>query len=194
MIVGAPFVPVESLFFLRVILKDVSLPLEEWGFFADCKNFLREVEINDCHTRHMEYTRSGSDILVRLDPGEEIHASLKELTNVLGFDAAAITSGIGRTRDNQYGYMNGEGVYQRRPLNPPSELVSLSGNIARTEMGDPFTHIHCCWSDDDNNVHAGHMFQSTVHVVAEIHIRVMDHASMTRCPLAELELLGLEFD
>ena len=111
----------------------------------------------------------------------------------LGFDAAAITSGIGRTRNNQYGYMNEEGVYQRRLLDSPSELVSLSGNIARTEDGKAFTHIHCCWSDDDNDVHAGHMFQATVQVVAEIHIRVMDHALMTRCPLADLELLGLQF-
>ena len=47
----------------------------------------------------MEHTRSGSDILVRLDPGEEIHTSLKQLANDLAFDAAAITSGIGRTRD-----------------------------------------------------------------------------------------------
>jgi len=92
----------------------------------------------------MEHTRSGSDILVRLDPGEEIHASLQELADDVGFDAAAITSGIGRTRDNQYGYMNAEGVYQKRPLDPPSELVSLSGNIARTEQGGAFTHIHCC--------------------------------------------------
>ena len=136
----------------------------------------------------MEHTRSGSDILVRLDPGEEIHAALQELADDLGFDAAAITSGIGRTRQNQYGYMDEEGVYQRRLLPPPSELVSLSGNIARTQDGGAFTHIHCCWSDDDNNVHAGHMFESTVHVVAEIHIRVMDHAMMTRCPLADLEL------
>ena len=142
----------------------------------------------------MEHTRSGSDILVRLDPGEEIHTSLKKLADDLGFDAAAITSGIGRTRENQYGYMNSEGVYKRRHLESPSELVSLSGNIARTESGGAFTHIHCCWSDDDNSVHAGHMFESTVQVVAEIHIRVMDGATMTRCPLAELELLGLKFE
>ena len=141
----------------------------------------------------MEHTRSGSDILVRLDPGDEIHAALKELADDLGFNAAAITSGIGRTRDNQYGYMNEEGVYQRRPLDPPSELVSLSGNIARTKDGDPFTHIHCCWSDDDNNVHAGHMFQSIVHVVAEIHIRILSKVIMTRCPLPDVELLGLKF-
>ena len=98
--------------------------------FAGLKKIVREVEINGCDTRHMEHTRSGSDLFVRLDPGEEIHASLKELADDIGFDAAAITSGIGRTRNNQYGFMNGEGVYQRRPLDSPSELVSLSGNLS----------------------------------------------------------------
>ena len=142
----------------------------------------------------MDHTRSGSDILVRIDPGEEIHATLQKLADDLGFDAAAITSGIGRTRNNQYGYMNEEGVYKKRLLERPSELVSLSGNITRTENGDSFTHIHCCWSDDDNNVHAGHMFEATVHVVAEIHIRVMEHASMMRYPIDGVELLRLEFE
>ena len=141
----------------------------------------------------MEWTRSDEDLFVRIDPNEEIHTSLQALADKLGFDAAAITSGIGRTRENIYGYMDEEGVYQRRSLSNPSELVSLSGNIARTEDGKAFTHIHCCWSDDDNNVHAGHMFQSKVHVVAEIHIRVLSKAIMTRCPLADLELLGLQF-
>ena len=56
------------------------------------------------HTRYVvDYTRSGSDLFVRLDPGEEIHAALKMLADDLGFDAAAITSGIGRTRDNYMG-------------------------------------------------------------------------------------------
>jgi len=141
----------------------------------------------------MEWTRSGEDLFVRIDPNEEIHKSLQNLADEIGFNAAAITSGIGRTRENQYGYMNEDGVYQRRDLSPPSELVSLSGNIARNQQGEAFTHIHCCWSDDDNNVHAGHMFQATVHVVAEIHVRILTEAIMTRCPLEKFELLGLEF-
>ena len=90
--------------------------------------------------------------------------------------------------------MNEEGVYKKRLLESPSELVSLSGNIARTENGESFTHIHCCWSDDGYNVHAGHMFEATVHVVAEIHIRVMEHASMMRYPIDGMELLRLEFE
>ncbi len=147
----------------------------------------RRIQIN------MEWTRSGEDLFVRIDTDEEIHATLQSLADEVGFDAAAITSGIGRTRNTLYGYMNEEGVYIRRNLDSPSELVSLSGNIARTEDGKAFTHIHCCWSDDDNNVHAGHMFQSVVHVVAEIHIRILTKAIMTRCPLPDVELLGLKF-
>ena len=141
----------------------------------------------------MEWTRSDEDLFVRLDPGEEINTTLLKLADEVGFNAAAITSGIGRTRENLYGFMDEQGVYQRRPLDNPSELVSLSGNIARTQDGKAFTHIHCCWSDDDNNVHAGHMFESIVHVVAEIHIRILSKAIMTRCPLPDVELLGLEF-
>ena len=141
----------------------------------------------------MEWTRSDEDLLVRLDPGEEIHSTLQQLADDVGFNAAAITSGIGRTRNNIYGYMNNAGIYIKRELENPSELVSLSGNIARTQDGKAFTHIHCCWSDDDNNVHAGHMFQCVVHVVAEIHIRILKHAIMTRCPLPDVELLGLQF-
>lgn len=141
----------------------------------------------------MEWTRSDEDLFVRLDPGEEIHSTLQKLADEVGFNAAAITSGIGRTRENLYGYMDEQGVYQRGPLDNPSELVSLSGNIARTQDGKAFTHIHSCWSDDDNNVHAGHMFESIVHVVAEIHIRILSKAIMTRCPLADVELLGLQF-
>ena len=77
----------------------------------------------------MEWTVSGEDVFVRLDPGEEIHASLGSLADKIGFNAAAITSGIGRTCENVYGFMNNDGVYIKRQLVNPSELVSLSGNI-----------------------------------------------------------------
>ena len=87
----------------------------------------------------MEWTRSGEDLFVRIDPNEEIHTSLQSLADQVGFDAAAITSGIGRTRETIYGYMDEDGIYQRRNLDDPSELVSLSGNIARTQDGKAFT-------------------------------------------------------
>ena len=103
----------------------------------------------------MEWTISGEDLFVRIDPGEEIHASLQALADQIGIDAAAITSGIGRTRENTYGFMNAEGVYITKSLNSPGELISLSGNISRTEDEKPFTHIHCCWSVRQNIIGPG---------------------------------------
>ena len=140
-------------------------------------------------------TETGNAYTVTITDSSVFSPALNTLDGktTVAINAAAITSGIGRTRNTLYGYMNEAGVYIRRDLVEPSELVSLSGNIARTQDGKPFTHIHCCWSDDDNNVHAGHMFQCVVHVVAEIHIRVMTQAIMTRCPLPDVELLGLQF-
>ena len=90
----------------------------------------------------MEWTRSGEDLFVRLDPGEEIHASLQALADEVGFDAAAITSGIGRTRNSTYGYMDDDHVYHRATLEAGAELVTLQGNLARRDNGDAFNHLH----------------------------------------------------
>jgi len=142
----------------------------------------------------MEWTRSDDDVFVRLDPGEEIHASLQGLADELGFDAAAITSGIGRTRNSTYGYMDDDHRYHRVTVEGSSELVTLQGNLARRETGEAFTHLHATFSDDDLKPHAGHMFAATVHVVAEIHLRILSRAMMTRCPLENSEFVALKFD
>ena len=142
----------------------------------------------------MEWTRSGDDVFVRLDPGEEIHASLRSLADEVGFDAAAITSGIGRTHASVYGYMDDDHRYHRVTIEGSSELVTLQGNLARRENGQAFTHLHATFSDDDLTPHAGHMFEATVHVVAEIHLRLLPHAVMSRCPLENSEFVALKFD
>jgi len=141
----------------------------------------------------MEWTRSGEDVFVRLDPGEEIHASLQALADEVGFDAAAITSGIGRTRQSTYGYMDDDHRYHQVTIEGSSELVTLQGNLARRETGEAFTHLHATFSDDDLRPHAGHMFAATVHVVAEIHLRMLPEAIMTRCPLENSEFVALSF-
>lgn len=142
----------------------------------------------------MDYVRSGDDLFIRLDPGEEIHTTIRAIADKEGINAGAITSGIGRTQNNVYGFMDADHVYHRWNLEPASELVSMSGNLARTESGDAFTHIHATFADDDANVHAGHMFEATVAVVAEIHLRVMTNVPMTRCHVEGSELLHLRFE
>ena len=143
---------------------------------------------------YMEWTRSGDDLFVRLDPGEEIHASIRSLADEIGFDAAAITSGIGRTRENIFGFMNDNHIYHKKTITPSTELVTLQGNLARLEDGSPFTHIHFTISTDDGVTHAGHLFESIIHVVGEIHIRILSKSIMTRCPLENSEFVALKFN
>ena len=139
----------------------------------------------------MEWTRSENDLFVRLDPGEEIHTSIRALADEVGFDAAAITSGIGRVRQTIYGYMDDDHVYHRNTIEEGAELVTLQGNLARREDGSAFTHIHGTFSDDDLKPAAGHMFESVVHVTAEIHLRIMPDAIMSRCPLENSQFIAL---
>ena len=122
----------------------------------------------------MDYRRIGRDLFVRLDKGEEIHESIRSLSEQ-GITAAAITSGIGRIRGTVIGYLDSKGVYQKVTLDEPMELVSMQGNLAPGPEG-PFTHIHLVVSDDEHIVHGGHLFEATIEVTAEIHMRILGEA------------------
>ena len=144
----------------------------------------------------MEYTRSGSDVFMRLDEGEEIHTSIQAICKSEGISGAAITSGIGRVRDTDIGYLDDQNVYQRIIRKEPHELLSLQGNVSIFE-GEPFTHLHVVLSDNDHKVHGGHLFASTIHVVAEIHLRVLEKnlsVPMTRCSIVGSEFKPLNFE
>ena len=144
----------------------------------------------------MEHTRSGSDIFLRLDPGDELHASIQEVCQSEGVSGAAITSGIGRVRDTDIGYLGDDGIYQRVVLPEGNELLSMQGNVSVLD-GEPFTHIHIVLSDDDHDVHGGHLFSSIVHVTAEIHIRILEknvRVPMTRCSVPGSEFKPLSFE
>ena len=139
----------------------------------------------------MEWTTSGDDIFLRLDPGEEIHQSLQKVADALNLNAAAVTSGIGRVRASVYGFMDDDHVYHRRTIEGGAELVALQGNLARHEEGHPFTHLHAVLADDDLVPAAGHLFEATVHVTAEILLRRMDAALAMRCPLENSQFTAL---
>jgi|TARA_B000000475_G_C15970861_1_gene436993 predicted DNA-binding protein with PD1-like motif len=119
----------------------------------------------------MEFTRVGEDILLKLNPGEEIHSSIQSLHDH-GIECAVITSGIGRCHNIEIGYLGSDRVYQKTMHHNSMELLSTQGNLAPGPDG-PFTHLHVVISDDDNIVHGGHLFSATVSVTAEIHLRVL---------------------
>ena len=98
----------------------------------------------------MEYQRFGRDLLVRLDKGEELHDAIRSLSNH-GISTAAITSGIGRVRGTEIGFLDSNGIYQKMKIEEPMELLSMQGNLAPGPDG-AFAHIHIVASDDDHVV------------------------------------------
>ena len=123
----------------------------------------------------MDLQRIGDDVFLRLDQGEEIHTAIQSLAEH-GITTAAITSGIGRVRDIEVGFLDSTGIYQTVIHTGPMELVSTQGNLAPSSDG-PFTHIHSIFSDDNHVVHGGHLITATIEVVAEIHLRVLNSQS-----------------
>ena len=138
----------------------------------------------------MEFIREGDDVILRLDTGEEINASIQSLAEH-GIKCAAITSGIGRVRDIRIGYLDSDGVYQTLDHDGPMELLSTQGNLMPGPDG-PFTHLHTIMSDNGHHVHGGHLYHATIHVVGELHLRVMDAESMNREP-TNTEFVALKF-
>ena len=140
----------------------------------------------------MEYRRFDRDLIVRLDKGEGLHDAIRSLSKD-GISTAAITSGIGRVRGTEIGFLDSDGVYQKMKIEEPMELLSMQGNLAPGPDG-PFTHIHIVASDDDHVVRGGHLFEATVEVTAEIHMRVLDEddATMVR-EATKSDFFGLSF-
>jgi predicted DNA-binding protein with PD1-like motif len=145
----------------------------------------------------MDYRRSNENLFIRLDPGEELHESLREVARVEGIGAAAVTSGIGRVENALIGHLDAHGIYQQKMLIGPVELLSMQGNIASLK-GEPFTHLHVVVSDDEHIVHGGHLFEARVTVTAEIHLRVLGgrvtDLFMSRCEIIGSDFVELKFD
>ena len=145
----------------------------------------------------MDYRRSNENVFVRLDPGEEMHESLREVARAEGIGAAAVTSGIGRVENALIGHLDAQGSYQQKMLIGPVELLSVQGNIASLK-GEPFTHLHVVVSDDEHVVHGGHLFEARVTVTAEIHMRMLGgrvtDRFMSRCEIIGSDFVELEFD
>ena len=93
-------------------------------------------------------------------------------------DSAVVVCGIGMLREIELGYWNGE-VYEKHRLDPPVELVSLQGTIARS--GDErVVHVHACVAKRDGSTVGGHLFTGTVHNTAEVALRLPEGIALER--------------
>jgi predicted DNA-binding protein with PD1-like motif len=102
------------------------------------------------------------------DSGDEVIASLSSFARGHRISAAQFT-GIGAFSDLVLGYFDWQQKsYRRIPLVEQVEVVSLLGNIARGEDGEPTLHPHIVVAKADGSAHGGHLLEAHVRPTLEI--------------------------
>lgn len=122
----------------------------------------------------MDYKRSGRFIVVRLDGGDEITASLTKICKKEKVHSALV-SGIGGCMKAEIAHYNPKTKeYKIKKLaGGLLEIVSLSGNITLLD-GKPAQHLHVILSISDFSAMAGHLMKAEVYPTCEITLILRD--------------------
>ena len=121
----------------------------------------------------MRYRRFKNKVIVRIDTGEEIVSTLKQLCKSIPITLGSIT-GIGATNDITIGLMNTKTKkYQSTRFTGDHEISSLVGNI--TTMGsDVYLHLHITVCNAKLKTFGGHLTSAVVSATFEGIIDIID--------------------
>lgn len=121
----------------------------------------------------MDYRRFGGTLVARIDRGEEILASLREIALRENIHLARI-SAIGAVGDFTVGvFHTAEKQYQANRFQGDWEIVSLSGSITQMN-GEYYAHLHMSAGGTDGAVVGGHLNEAVVSATCELFITVLD--------------------
>jgi len=121
----------------------------------------------------MDYRQFGTSIVVRIDRGEEIVATLKKLCTSLNITLASVhaigavgkaTLGLFRCATKTYETTEFEGDY---------EIGALTGNVSRM-AGETYLHLHCILTDEHCRAHGGHLNAAVVSGTCELVLHIID--------------------
>ena len=122
----------------------------------------------------MEYRKFSQGYVLRLDPGEEIVASLTRLVEQEQVQLGSVTA-IGAANDVTIGiFSTQEKRYHARRYQGDYEISALVGNVTRKE-GEPYLHLHITIGNPvTGEVHAGHLTSATISATLELFLQVWD--------------------
>lgn len=120
----------------------------------------------------MQHTALGNGrYFLRLDPGDELVASIESFTRELGLSSGFI-HGLGSTTRVVLGFLDPEtGEYLKRTFDEPMEVGSLAGTISRSPEGErAFIHLHGVFAPRELLAYTGHVHEAIVGHVIEVYI------------------------
>ena len=131
-------------------------------------------------------------ILVRLDPGEEIVASLGEVAAAEKLTLAMV-QGLGAVNKVVMGVYNvAKQEYKSNTFEGTYELVGLTGTLD-TMNGEPYSHFHITIADDKGQTFGGHLNSAVISATAEIIITPLP-GKIDRCKSPQVGLNVWKFE
>lgn len=124
----------------------------------------------------MEYARNGNHLIVRLNRGEEILASVAAVCEKEQVDSASVV-GIGAVDYCKLGVYHVETrEYRSQELFGEREIAALTGNVSLKD-GARYYHFHIAVGGDDLAVLGGHLNEARISATAELYITVFPIAA-----------------
>ena len=121
----------------------------------------------------MDYRKFGETYLVRMDKGEEILESLRELSEKEHIRLASVEA-LGAVNDFTVGVLRtADKKYKARTFTGDHEIVSLTGTID-TMGGDFYCHLHMSAGDTEGRVLGGHLNEAVISATCELVLEIMD--------------------
>ncbi len=115
---------------------------------------------------------SGRDrtFVLVFEPGEEVIAGLLRFATEQKLGGAHLTA-IGAFERVTLGFFElQKKAYKKIPIDEQVELMSLVGNIALSEQGEPRVHAHVVVGKSDGTAHGGHLLDAYVRPTLEVMI------------------------
>ena len=138
----------------------------------------------------MKHQRTHYGFVVRIDPGEEIVASLVAFARAADVRGGLI-SGLGAVGETELGFfVRSNSTYIRRGFDGEHEILALTGNFSELD-GEPFPHCHLIIAGDDFAAVGGHLFRAVVTVTCEVQV-VIDAGIIRRVRRPELGFNPIE--
>jgi len=121
----------------------------------------------------MDYKKFDKKVFVRLDKGEEIVETLKQLCKDLDIKAGTIT-GIGATDKVTIGLFDlKNNKYNSKEFVGDHEIAPVFGNIS-TMNGEVYLHLHITLGNSEHMSFAGHLTSAVVSATFEGVIDIID--------------------
>ena len=121
----------------------------------------------------MHYKRFGNKVIVRVDKGEEIVKTLKQVCKDMDIKLGTVI-GIGATDRATIGLYDVKAKeYRSKELIGDYEIAPICGNISR--LGDEvYLHLHANLCNAEHKSFGGHLNSATVSATFEAVIEIID--------------------